>query len=423
MVVADYITDLGRAARLASSRIASASTAAKAKALLGIAEALEAARQDLIAANQQDLEQARTAGLEQPLVDRLVMDDAVIDQMIESLHQVRALPDPVGQISNFSMQPSGLRIGKMRVPLGVIAIIYESRPNVTIEAASLCLKSGNAVILRGGSEAITSNKALATCLAKGLAAAGLPNETVQLVTTTDRDAVGALIRMSSYVDVLIPRGGKALIKRITQEATVPVINHLDGVCHVYIDDSADRSKALAIALNSKIEKLSVCCAMETLLVAEGIAADLLPDLAKGFRASGIEIRGCKKTVALLPDADIKPAQEADWSKEYLGPVLAVRVVQGLDEAIAHIADYGSNHTDAIICERQDVAWRFLREVDSASVLVNASTQFADGFEFGLGAEVGISTNKLHVRGPVGLEGLTSEKFVVFGQGEIRNRKA
>lgn len=420
MMIADYMTELGRTARAVSVQLTASSDKVRSRVLLDIAERLDSARKALAKANQQDLKQAEASGLAGPLLDRLGMDTRAIDQMIESLKQVSALPDPIGQISNFNVRPSGLRVGKMRTPLGVVGIIYESRPNVTVDVAALCLKSGNAAILRGGSEAITSNMALAQCIDEALEMNGL-SKAVQLVCTTDKDAVGSLIRMSQYVDVLIPRGGRALVERIDKEATVPVIKHLDGICHVYIDGSANPDMAMRVALNSKTEKEAVCCAMETLLVAESIAPLLLPKLVRRFQESGIEVRGCEKTMQ-LSDACTQ-AQEEDWHAEYLGPVLAVRVVKDIDEAMAHIAEYGSHHTDAIICERQDLAWRFLREVDSASVLVNASTQFADGFEFGLGAEVGISTDKLHARGPVGLEGLTSEKFIVLGQGEVRDRKS
>lgn len=417
--VEDYITKLGVAARQASFQIARAPVAQKTKALAGIAQSISDAKDTLLLANQRDLERAADNGLSTPMRDRLGMNDNTLERMIEGLRQVEAMPDPVGQIDQLTTRPSGIRLGRMRVPLGVVGIIYESRPDVTIEATSLCLKSGNAVILRGGSEAMESNHALVDCIKRGLKSADLPETVVQLVKTRDRAAVGALIKMSEYVDVLIPRGGKSLIERISKEARIHVIKHFEGICHVYIDDSADYEKALAIAFNSKAEKFAVCNAIETLLIAEGIAPRVLPPLVDRFHQQGIELRGCEQTRALAPS--INPATLEDWHAEYLAPILAIRIVPDLDAAISHINTYGSMHTDAIVCENQDRAWRFLREVDSASVMVNASTQFADGFEFGLGAEIGISTDKLHARGPVGLEGLTSRKFVVLGQGEIRDR--
>jgi glutamate-5-semialdehyde dehydrogenase len=414
-----YMTEAGRQARLASRVVGAASPAVKARALLGTAAALDRSRATLRQANQRDLTAARERGIDQPLIDRLVLDDAAINRMIEGLEQVDKLPDPVGEITDLVYRPSGLQVGRMRVPLGVIGIIYESRPNVTVDAAGLCLKAGNACILRGGSEAYHSNQAIAGCIAVGLEAAGLPPATVHLVATTDRAAVGALLKLDAYVDVIVPRGGKALIERVSRESTIPVIKHLDGVCHVYIDDDADPDMAVAIAVNSKTEKYAVCNALETLLVAEAKAASLLPRLAARYRDAGVALRGCERVRALVPEAEV--ATEADWYEEYLGPVLAVKVVDGLDDAIAHINTYGSAHTDAIVTRDYARARRFLTEVDSASVLVNASTQFADGFEYGLGAEIGISTNKLHARGPVGLEGLTTRKYVVFGNGEIRRR--
>ncbi len=417
--VEPYMTELGRQARDASRVVAAAPTAVKSKALLATAAALDAARAELGQANQRDLAAARERGVAQPLIDRLGLDAPTIDRMIEGLTQVDKLPDPVGEVTDLVYRPSGIQVGQMRVPLGVIGIIYESRPNVTVEAASLCLKAGNACILRGGSEAFHSNQAIARCIAAGLEAAGLPPAAVQLVGTTDRAAVGALLKLDRFVDVIVPRGGKGLIERVTRESTIPVIKHLDGVCHVYIDDDADPDMAQAIAVNAKTEKYAVCNAMETLLVAAGVAAGVLPRLAARYREAGVELRGCERTRAILPEA--KPASESDWQEEYLGPVLAIRVVDGLDQAIDHINTYGSAHTDAIVTRDYARARRFLTEVDSASVLVNASTQFADGFEYGLGAEIGISTNKLHARGPVGLEGLTTRKFVVFGNGEIRRR--
>lgn len=413
-----YMLDVGRAARAASRVIAAASSATKTNALLAMAEALDAARGALVEANALDLEAARSDGLAQPLLDRLILDDRTIDRMIEGVREVVALPDPVGAIRGLDYRPSGLQVGRMRVPLGVIGIIYESRPNVTIDAASLCLKSGNACILRGGSEAIRSNQAIAACIEQGLVAAELPVGAVHLVQTADRAAVGELLKLTEYVDVLVPRGGKGLIERVAT-SSIPVIKHLEGVCHVYIDDSADPDMAVAIAVNSKTEKYAVCNALETLLVSAAMAPTVLPVLAARFGQAGVELRGCEKTCAVLPD--IGAANEEDWTTEYLGPILAIRTVAGLDEAIEHINTYGSQHTDVIVGSDYANNRRFLTEVDSASVMVNTSTQFADGFEFGLGAEIGISTDKLHVRGPVGLEGLTTEKFVVLGNGEIRHR--
>lgn len=415
----EYMRGVGRDARAASRLVAAAPTAVKSRALLATAAALDARRDALKRANAQDMAAARERGLDQPLIDRLGIDDAAIDQMIEGLTQVDKLPDPVGEVSGLVYRPSGIQVGRMRVPLGVIGIIYESRPNVTVDAASLCLKSGNACILRGGTEAIHSNLAIAGCIAEGLEAAGLPAAAVHLVETTDRAAVGALLQLDEFVDVIVPRGGRALIERISRESRIPVIKHLDGVCHVYIDDAADTDMAVAIAVNSKTEKYAVCNALETLLVAESVAASVLPTLAARYREAGVELRGCERARALA--ADVLPASDADWYEEYLGPVLAVKVVSGLDEAIAHINQYGSAHTDGIVTQDYARARRFLTEVDSASVIVNASTQFADGFEYGLGAEIGISTDKLHARGPVGLEGLTTQKYVVFGNGEIRRR--
>ena len=417
--IAALMESMGRAARAASRAMASASTGAKSKALLAIAAALGDQCAAILAANAIDVQAARANALDTPLLERLRLDERALAQMIEGVLQVEALADPIGAITDMSYRPSGIQVGRMRVPLGVVGIIYESRPNVTVDAAVLSLKSGNACILRGGSESIHSNRAIAACVAHGLEQAGLPPTAVQLVDTTDRAAVGALIRLDRHVDVLVPRGGKSLIERIASEATIPVIKHLDGVCHVYIDDRADLNKAVAVTLNSKTSKYAVCNAIETLLVAEGIAERVLPQLGQLFTEHGVELRGCPRTCALLPDAT--PATEADWREEYLGPVLAVRVLPGMDEAIAHINEYGSQHTDTIITEDYSRARRFLTEVDSASVMVNASTQFADGFEFGLGAEVGISTNKLHARGPVGLEGLTTQKFIVLGDGHVRVR--
>jgi len=408
---------LGQKAREASRVVARADTGLKNKALLAMAAALDANRAALAEANIKDLENAKANGLDAAMLDRLALKPATIDTMIEGLKQVAALPDPIGGITDMNYRPSGIQIGKMRVPLGVIGIIYESRPNVTVEAASLCLKSGNATILRGGSEAIHSNQAIAECIRYGLEAVGLPLECVQVVETTDRAAVGKLITMPEYVDVIVPRGGKGLIERVSKDARVPVIKHLDGVCHVYIDAQADVVKAENIALNAKTHRYGTCNTMETLLVHESIAETILRDLADRYVAAGVELRGCEKSRKLAPV--MIAASVEDWSTEYLAPVLSVKVVADLDEAIEHINQYGSHHTDAIVTENYTLARRFLREVDSSSVMVNASTRFADGFEYGLGAEIGISTDKIHARGPVGLEGLTSQKYVVLGDGQIR----
>ena len=371
----------------------------------------------LVSENQKDLAAGKANGLDAAMLDRLALTPKSIQAMVEGLKQVTALPDPVGEITDLSYRPSGIQVGQMRVPLGVIGIIYESRPNVTVDAAALCLKSGNACILRGGSESIHSNQAIAACISKGLSEAGLPVEAVQIVATADRAAVGELITMSQYVDVIVPRGGKGLIERISKDATIPVIKHLDGICHVYIDDNADIDKAITIAVNAKTHRYGVCNAMETLLVAESIAGKVLPLLAEQYLEKGVELRGCPKTCSLIP-ACIR-ATEEDWQTEYLAPILSIKIVSGLDEAIEHINHYGSLHTDAIVTEDYTKARRFLREVDSSSVMVNASTRFADGFEYGLGAEIGISTDKLHARGPVGLKGLTSLKYIVLGDGHIR----
>lgn len=414
--IAQYMTELGQQARAASVKMAAADTALKNKALLATADAIENMKDDLVVANQADLAAGQEKGLSAPMLDRLELTPERIAGMIEGLKQVAALPDPVGNITDLDYRPSGIQIGKMRVPLGVIGIIYESRPNVTIEAASLCLKSGNAVILRGGSEAIHSNTALAKCIQSGLAASGLPESAVQVVATTDRDAVHRLITMPQYVDVIVPRGGKGLIERISNDARVPVIKHLDGNCHVFIDSEADAEKAIAIAYNAKTRRYGVCNAMETLLVDQARAQDLLPVLADKYAGKGVELRGCDKAQAII---DCQPAAEDDWAEEFLGPVLAVKVVADMDEAIEHINRYGSHHTDAIVTENYTRGRRFLREVDSSSVMVNASTAFADGFEYGLGAEIGISTDKIHARGPVGLIGLTSQKYIVLGDGQIR----
>jgi glutamate-5-semialdehyde dehydrogenase len=417
MDVKKYMQGLGIAARAAAAEIAAAETAQKNRALLASRSALQAARDSLMAANSLDLERGRDNGLAAPLLDRLELTGPRIDTMLEGLEQVARLDDPVGSIAELKTMPSGIQVGQMRVPLGVVGIIYESRPNVTVEAASLCLKSGNATILRGGSEAIESNRAIAACLATGLREAGLPAAAVQVVETTDRAAVGELITMPDYVDVIVPRGGKGLIQRIIDEARVPVIKHLDGVCHVFLDAAANLDMAQTIAVNAKTQRYGTCNTMETLLVAEAIAGALLPGLARTFMEAGVELRACKNTLALVPAA--VPAQESDWDAEYLGPILAVKIVADLDAAIAHINQHSSQHTDAIVTDNYTAAMRFLREVDSSSVMVNASTRLADGFEYGLGAEIGISTDKLHARGPVGLNGLTSQKYVVLGKGHIR----
>lgn len=408
---------LGVKARQAGREISRTDTGKKNLALLKIADAIESSHERLIAENRKDMDAGRNNGLDEALLDRLELTPKGIRAMVEGLKQVAALPDPVGEITDLNYRPSGIQVGQMRVPLGVIGIIYESRPNVTVDAAALCLKSGNACILRGGSEAIHSNQAIAACIAQGLEAAGLPVEAVQIVATADRAAVGELITMNQTVDVIVPRGGKGLIERISKDATIPVIKHLDGICHVYIDESADVEKAVKIADNAKTHRYGVCNAMETLLVADGIANRVLPALADIYIRKGVELRGCLKTCALVPSC--KRATEDDWHTEYLAPILSIRIVAGIDEAIAHINRYGSAHTDAIVTENYTLARRFLREVDSSSVMVNASTRFADGFEYGLGAEIGISTDKLHARGPVGLKGLTSLKYIVLGDGHIR----
>ena len=416
--ITSYIAEVGRSARAASRVIGSASSASKSEALKQIARAVDAARDTIKVENAKDMAAAESNGIDQPLIDRLMLDDKGIDQMIEGILQVESLKDPVGEMSDFSYRPTGIQIGKMRVPLGVIAMIYESRPNVTVDAASLSLKSGNACILRGGSEAFHSNQAIAACVVQGLEAAGLPGTIVQLLNTTDRAAVGELLKQDEFIDVIVPRGGKGLIERISAESRIPVIKHLDGICHVYIDDEAEPDMAVAIAFNSKAEKLAVCNALETLLIHRDIAQIVLPQLAAKYQEAGIELRGCARAQELVP---MTAASEADWGEEYLGPIFAVRIVDGLDQGIEHINQYGSQHTDVIVTENYTKSRAFIAQVDSASVMVNASTQFADGFEYGLGAEVGISTDKIHARGPVGLEGLTSQKYVVFGSGEIRHR--
>jgi glutamate-5-semialdehyde dehydrogenase len=414
--VIEYMSELGQNARVASAAMAKSDTAQKNKALIETANAISQMKTELAEANQLDLAAGRDKGLSGPMLDRLELTPARISTMIEGLQQVAGLADPIGSISEMDYRPSGIQIGKMRVPLGVIGIIYESRPNVTIEAASLCLKSGNAVILRGGSEAIHSNTALAKCIQHGLKMSGLPESAVQVVETTDRAAVHELITMPQFVDVIVPRGGKGLIERVSADAKVPVIKHLDGNCHVYIDSEADPEKAFAIAINAKTRRYGVCNAMETLLVDELVADVLLPELKSQFDAKSVVLRGCEKTQAVI---ECETATDDDWNTEYLGPILAVKVVEGLDHAIAHINKYGSQHTDSIITENYTKGRQFIREVDSASVMINASTAFADGFEYGLGAEIGISTDKIHARGPVGLIGLTSQKYVVFGDGQIR----
>jgi glutamate-5-semialdehyde dehydrogenase len=415
--VKDYMKSVGQAARAASRRMAMADTNAKNHALENIATAILLASGKLLAENAKDVAAAKTNGLDPASLDRLTLSEKTIKGMAEGLRQIAALPDPIGEISDMKYRPTGIQVGKMRVPLGVIGIIYESRPNVTADAAGLCLKSGNACILRGGSEAIHSNQAIAACVHQGLREAGLPETAVQVINTTDRAAVGELITMKEYVDVIVPRGGKGLIERISADAKVPVIKHLDGICHVYIDDEADLAKAIRIAVNAKTHRYGVCNAMETLLVNASVAAKVLPELCKIYLDKGVELRGDDAARKLV--AQMKAATEEDWRTEYLAPILSIRIVNGLDEAINHINTYSSQHTDSIVTENYSKAMRFLREVDSASVMVNASTRFADGFEFGLGAEIGISTDKLHARGPVGLEGLTSQKFIVLGNGQIR----
>ena len=417
MDIGSYMADVGREARAASRLMARATTQAKNNALQEAGAAIAAARAELVAANGDDMTRAAAQGLDAAALDRLKLTDARIDAMIEGLEQVATLPDPVGAITDLAYRPSGIQVGRMRVPLGVVGIIYESRPNVTADAASLCLKSGNAAILRGGSESLASNRVIASCMHRGLRAAGLPERALQVIATADRAAVGLLITMPEYVDVIVPRGGKGLIERISAEARVPVIKHLDGICHVYIDEAADLDKAFAVALNAKTQRYGTCNTMETLLVAAPVAAAILPRLATAYTEHGVELRGCARTRELLPRA--LAATEEDWGTEYLAPILAIRVVAGIDAAMEHIARYGSQHTDAIVTEDYSRARRFLREVDSSSVMVNASTRFADGFEYGLGAEIGISTDKIHARGPVGLEGLTSQKYVVLGDGHVR----
>jgi glutamate-5-semialdehyde dehydrogenase len=415
--IATYMHELGSRARQAARTLAAASTARKDRALLAIADDLDRNRDLLLQENRKDLAAGALEGLSAALLDRLELKPAGIDAMIEGLRQIASLADPIGEIFAMNYRPSGIQVGRMRVPLGVVGIIYEARPNVTVDAAALCLKSGNATVLRGGSEAFHSNQAIAQCVRQGLEQAGLPADAVQVLATTDRAAVGSMISMPEYIDVIIPRGGKGLIERISRDARVPVIKHLDGICHVYIDDQANPDKAFKVAMNAKTQRYGTCNTMETLLVAEGVAGSILPGLAAAYREKGVELRGCARTCAIVRDCIT--ATEEDWRTEYLAPILSIRVVAGLDEAIEHINTYSSQHTDAIITENFTRARRFLREVDSSSVMVNASTRFADGFEYGLGAEIGISTDKFHARGPVGLEGLTSVKFIVLGDGHIR----
>ncbi len=419
--ISRYMSNVGSAARKASRAIGRASTAQKNQALVAIADRIVEQADVLKKANALDLIAGKEKGLDAALLDRLELTDDRIASMAEGLCQIATLADPVGVISNLAYRPSGIQVGQMRVPLGVIGIIYESRPNVTADAAGLCLKSGNAVILRGGSEAIHSNQAIAACIKHGLELAGLPTDVVQVIETTDRAAVGVLLRLKDDVDVIIPRGGKSLIERITNESEVPVIKHLDGICHVYIDDDADKEKALNVAFNSKTQRYGTCNTMETLLVAESSAAKILPGLAKMYIEKGVELRVCEKTQLLLKDNNIEviAALEEDWSAEYLAPVLSIKIVDNIDDAISHINQYSSQHTESIVTENYTKSRQFLREVDSSSVMVNASTRFADGFEYGLGAEIGISTDKLHARGPVGLEGLTSLKYIVLGDGQVR----
>ena len=420
--VFEHVRALGQAARTASTRMSAADSRRKDQALQNIAASLRQSRRQVVQTNALDLDRARANGMATALIDRLRLDEAAVDQMAEGVEQVMRLADPIGEITELRPRPSGITVGRMRVPLGVVAIVYESRPNVTIDAAALCIKSGNATILRGGSEAIESNRALARIVREGLAAAGLPADAVQLVETTDRAAVGALAQMTDYVDLLVPRGGRALIERLMQEARVPMLKHLDGVCHVYIDSAANVDKAIAIADNAKTQRYGTCNTMETLLVAQSIAAKVLPPLGHIYRAKGVELRCCPESRDILERAGVTGVVEAveeDWRTEYLAPILSISTLPGVEEAIAHINTFGSKHTDAIVTENHSAAMQFVREVDSASVIVNASTRFADGSEYGLGAEIGISNDKLHARGPVGLEGLTSLKYVVFGNGEVR----
>ncbi|WP_456417896.1 glutamate-5-semialdehyde dehydrogenase [Thiolapillus sp.] len=416
--VAAYMLDVGQKARAASRALAASNSGQKNQALNRMADFLDEGREALMAENSKDLAAGREKGLSEALLDRLELTPERIDGMIEGLRQIAALPDPVGEVFDMSYRPSGIQVGRMRVPLGVVGIIYESRPNVTADAAALCLKSGNATVLRGGSEAYHSNQAIAACIKQGLEQAGLPGEAVQVIETTDREAVGAMITMPDHIDVIIPRGGKGLIERISKDARVPVIKHLDGICHVYVDDEADPQKAFDVCLNAKTQRYGTCNTMETLLVHDTIAGDFLPVMAKAYAEKGVELRGCDKTCAILGETCL-PAKAEDWDTEYLAPILSIRVVDDMQQAMDHIEAHSSRHTESIITENITKARRFLQEVDSSSVMVNASTRFADGFEYGLGAEIGISTDKFHARGPVGLEGLTSVKFIVLGDGHIR----
>ena len=415
--VKDYMLQLGRQARDASREIGRAETALKNRTLHAIADNIDAEAEKLKQANALDLQAGKAKGLDDALLDRLELTADRIKAMSEGLRQIAELPDPVGEITDLAERPSGIKVGRMRVPLGVIGIIYESRPNVTADAAGLCLKAGNACILRGGSEAIHSNQAIAECIRQGLQQAGLPGEVVQVVETTDRAAVGEMLTMKDFIDVIIPRGGKGLIERISNESKIPVIKHLDGICHVYIDSEADLEMATRVAFNAKTQRYGTCNTMETLLVAEDVAEAVLPELCAQYKDKGVELRGDEKTRSIVDG--VNEATDEDWDTEYLAPILSIRVVKDLDDAMDHINRHSSQHTDSIITENEDKANRFLREVDSSSVMVNASTRFADGFEYGLGAEIGISTDKLHARGPVGLEGLTSQKYIVLGDGQIR----
>ncbi len=421
--VVAQVQRIGRAARSASSAMSAADSRSKDRALLKIAELIRQQRHRIKNANAIDLERARSGGVKSALLDRLTLDDDAIEQMAHGVEQVARLSDPIGEITELRPRPSGIKVGRMRVPLGVIAIVYESRPNVTVDAAALCIKSGNSAILRGGSEAIESNRVLAHLVREGLVDAGLPADAVQLVDTTDRAAVGALAQMTEYVDLLVPRGGRGLIERLIRESRVPMLKHLDGICHVYIDSAADIDQAIAIADNSKTQRYGVCNAMETLLVAQSIAEEVLPELGRIYQSKGVELRCCPVSRRILESAGVMgvvDAADEDWRTEYLAPIVSILTLPGIDDAISHINTFGSRHTDAIVTGHYATAMRFVREVDSASVIVNASTRFADGYEYGLGAEIGISNDKLHARGPVGLEGLTSLKYVVFGNGEVRS---
>lgn len=417
MDIKQYMLDLGQRARASAGLMARATTAQKNNALNAIAENIIKHRGAVAKANEEDLKAAKEKKLESALVDRLELTDTRIDSMVEGLHQIASLSDPIGTITDLALRPSGIQVGNMRVPLGVVGIIYESRPNVTADAAALCIKSGNATILRGGSEALNSNQAIAKCINIGMVEADLPQEAVQVIATVDRAAVGELLTIPEYVDVIIPRGGKSLIERISNEARMPVIKHLDGICHVYIDNDADIDKAVKIAFNAKTHRYGVCNAMESLLIAKSVAKEVLDKLAPLYKEAGVEIRGCKESAKLIDG--IKVATDEDYATEYLAPILSLKIVADVDEAMQHINQYSSQHTDAIVTENYTTSRRFLREVDSSSVMVNASTRFADGFEYGLGAEIGISTDKFHARGPVGLEGLTSKKYIVLGDGHIR----